>query len=79
MKDEKDLEGMAELVEAIKEVDYGDCGNCPLFYIDYGVVDDECDQIHDSLPLGMDCGEIRKKKVDEIVTYILERSLKDEG
>ena len=86
MKDEIDLKEMGELVEALENTkkynSRGNCDICPLHFISE-IVHDECIQIH----LGMfdeakyndvQCRKVLDKKISEITTYILERSLKDE-
>ena len=78
MSDSSDLEEMSELIEAIREVDYGDCDNCPLFYNNYTSIGDECDWMVQENDTGdTDCEYIRAKKIDEMVRYIFERSLRE--
>ena len=85
MSDSKDLEEMAELISVLSEIQHSDCMNCPLSYIHYINdirIDDECDMLSWEVSSSLDvdrfpCDRILKKKVDEITTYIFERSLKD--
>ena len=82
MSDSSDLEEMSELIEALENLAYGDCNGCPLFFSSKEIVD-ECGQIQDNIPNGNKffamCKEVRAKKIDEVVRYIFERSLRDEG
>ena len=76
MSDSSDLEGMGELIEVLKGLMNRDCINCPLFY-PWDYIADECMHIHSDLNLShFNCRKIRDKKVDEIVEYIFERSLR---
>ena len=84
MGDDKDLEELGELVEVLKNIKHKDCDNCPLSFSGH-VLEDECDMIRYSAFDGnifsvlshAVCNDIIGKKVDEIITYIFERSLKD--
>ena len=80
MKDENDLEELEKLVDVLGRIAYGDCDNCPLDF-HRSAIEDECDQILGGIPAEAEvyimCAKIRNKKVDEIITYIFERSLKD--
>ena len=76
MDDSEDLEEMGKLVDALRK-GFSNCHNCPLSY-DYTSLD-ECTLIYRSLSGVIDCARIRNRKADEVVRYILERSLRDEG
>ena len=82
----RDLEEMAELVEALESMKIhgksGRCDMCPLYYPN-GLIHDECMQIHHSMfdmvhYGGVQCRKVRDRKIEEIARYMLERSLKDE-
>ena len=84
MSDSADLEGMGELVETLRKVECGACLSCPLYYENHFALDDECDSIVMDMfnvmysSVELHCQKVLDKKIDEIIRYLLERSLKDE-
>ena len=84
MKDEKDLEELGELVEVLKRIERGHCGDCPLYYEHRFIVVDECDSLVMSIfnesktDVKTHCRKVLDKKIEEVTTYIFERSLKGE-